>query len=380
MPKPANLKPGQVPLKYARNMLQVVAAQGYNPAELLHSLQFPVDPLAADADRDAMIDARLYTRLYRRVMWLLQDESFGLGLRQRTPAGSFRMLALFIIHCETLGQALQRAAEFMSFCRTLTDTPSGVKYPVQVLEDGSARFRFPDDGDLAGSGDVDQQRYTTAHTMAIWRRFCQWLIGKPLDLRAVHLQAPEPDKRAYFDQLFDTELVFGAEHNAFFMPSYTLDCPLVRTEDSLRRFLRDAPYHLLVSPDEDDSTLLSQMKRIVGNDLSHEFPSVVAMADRLHMSVRTLRRRLKEHGTTYQQFKDELRREHAMRWLNQPELKINAISALLGFDEPSAFHRSFKKWTGMTPGEYRASRQSLTHDTVLPDAVDNDKRLDFDGR
>ena len=47
-----------------------------------------------------------------------------------------------------------------------------------------------------------------------------------------------------------------------------------------------------------------------------------------------------------------------MRWLNQPELKINAVSALLGFDEPSAFHRSFKKWTGMTPGEYRNSRHT----------------------
>ncbi|MBO6754001.1 MAG: helix-turn-helix transcriptional regulator, partial [Spongiibacter sp.] len=90
----------------------------------------------------------------------------------------------------------------------------------------------------------------------------------------------------------------------------------------------------------------------------HEFPSVVTMAEHLSMSVRTLRRRLKDLGTTYQQFKDELRKEHALRWLNQPELKINAVSALLGFDEPSAFHRSFKKWTGMTPGEYRASRQS----------------------
>jgi AraC-like DNA-binding protein len=97
------------------------------------------------------------------------------------------------------------------------------------------------------------------------------------------------------------------------------------------------------------------MRRVVGHDLSREFPSVVDMADALHMSVRTLRRRLKEVGTTYQEFKDQTRCEAASRLLSRPELKVNAVAALLGFDEPSAFHRSFKKWTGATPGEYRQS-------------------------
>jgi len=347
-----------VPLKYARSMLQVAEAQGYNGAELLRSLQLPIDPLSPSADLDSPIDAQYYSQIYRRVMWLLQDESFGLGLRQRTPAGSFRMLSLFIIHCETLEQALRRAAEFIVFCRTLSDVPSAARRPVERLGDGTAFYRFPSDVELAESDDTIDQRYTMAHTMAIWRRFCQWLIGKPLELIAVHMQASAPDNPEYFEHLFNCEIHYGREHNAFLLAEHCLDCPLIHTEESLRKFLRDAPYHLLVSQDDDDSSLLSQMKRIVGNDLSHEFPSVVTMAENLNMSVRTLRRRLKDLGTTYQQFKDELRKEHALRWLNQPELKINAVSALLGFDEPSAFHRSFKKWTGMTPGEYRASRQS----------------------
>jgi AraC-like DNA-binding protein len=104
---------------------------------------------------------------------------------------------------------------------------------------------------------------------------------------------------------------------------------------------------------ESDEGILAQMRRVVGPDLSREFPSVVEMAQYMHMSVRTLRRRLKDEGTTYQEFKDQTRREAAQQLLSRPELKINAIAAMLGFDEPSAFHRSFKKWTGNTPGEYR---------------------------
>lgn len=361
MPPYTNAHKDPVPLKYARSMLQVAEAQGYDSAELLRSLQLPINPMAENADLDAPIDAHYYSLIYRRVMWLLQDESFGLGLRQRTPAGSFRMLTLFIIHCETLEQALRRASEFIIFCRTLSDVPSAAHKPVERLGNGTAFYRFPSDTELAESDDTDEQRHTIAYTMAIWRRFCQWLIGKPLELIAVHLQSSKPDNTRYFEQLFGCEIVYGCDHNAFLLAEYCLDCPLVHTEESLRKFLRDAPYHLLVSQEDDDSSLLSQMKRIVGNDLSHEFPSVVAMSAHLNMSVRTLRRRLKEFGTTYQQFKDELRKEHAMRWLNQPELKINAVSALLGFDEPSAFHRSFKKWTGMTPGEYRASRQPAAY-------------------
>jgi AraC-like DNA-binding protein len=345
-------------------MLQVAEAQGYSCDELLRTLQLPFNPMAPGADLNTLIDSRDYSQIYNRVMCLLQDESFGLGLQRRTPAGSFRMLCLFIIHCETLGQALQRASEFINFCRSLSDMHTAPKRPVERLGNGTAIYRFAQSADLVDTADQTisdlDASYTTARMMAIWRRFCQWLIGKPLDLLGVYLQVQSPDKNNYFEQLFGCEIYYGSEHNAFLIAEHNLDCPLIHTEDSLRKFLRNAPYHLLVAQENEDSSLLSQMKRIIGTDLSHEFPSVVAMAEQLHMSVRTLRRRLKDLDTTYQHFKDELRKEHACRWLNQPELKINAVSALLGFDEPSAFHRSFKKWTGMTPGEYRASRQPDT--------------------
>ena len=71
------------------------------------------------------------------------------------------------------------------------------------------------------------------------------------------------------------------------------------------------------------------------------------------MSVSTPVAASNKENTTYQKFKDITRRDAAIHYLKQPELKINAISALMGYDEPSVFHRSFKKWTNVTPGEYR---------------------------
>ena len=72
------------------------------------------------------------------------------------------------------------------------------------------------------------------------------------------------------------------------------------------------------------------------------------------MSAPTLRRRLKREGTTFQQLKDTCRCEAAKDYLGRSDLSINAVARQMGFTDPSAFHRSFKKWTGKTPGDYRA--------------------------
>ena len=71
------------------------------------------------------------------------------------------------------------------------------------------------------------------------------------------------------------------------------------------------------------------------------------------MTVRTLQRHLQQAGTSYQEILDQLRRELAEHYLIRSELAVQDIAHYLGFTESRSFHRSFKHWTGMTPGEYR---------------------------
>jgi AraC-like DNA-binding protein len=73
------------------------------------------------------------------------------------------------------------------------------------------------------------------------------------------------------------------------------------------------------------------------------------------MSARTLHRRLTQEGTSFQQLKDGFRAGLARHYLSRQELSIDAIATLMGFQDNSAFYRSFRKWTGMSPGEYRRS-------------------------
>jgi AraC-like DNA-binding protein len=84
-------------------------------------------------------------------------------------------------------------------------------------------------------------------------------------------------------------------------------------------------------------------------------PGARDVASALNMSARTLHRRLTQEGTSFQQIKDNFRTALARHYLGRPELSIDAIATLMGFQDNSAFYRSFRKWTGMSPGEYRRS-------------------------
>jgi AraC-like DNA-binding protein len=347
--------PDTVPLKYIRTLVRVAEEQGYDVSRMAARLELPASMFSRQADPLQEIPAEYYNRVYGFVMSMLQDESLGISMKQPTPSGSFRMMSLYLIHCSNLEQAFIRAHEFQSFCRQLAGAAPVMHPPLQHLQGDRVLHIFPDSGEFAAQNS-DLAWYSIAHTMAVWRRFCSWLIGSHIDLYEVHIQLPEPAEPSYLKRIFDCQMLFGQECNGLVFDQKYLAAPLVQNEESLRQFLRNAPYHLLANSEVDsDEGILAQMRRVVGNDLSREFPSVVDMADSLHVSVRTLRRRLKEVGTTYQEFKDLTRCEAASRLLSRPELRVNAVAALLGFDEPSAFHRSFKKWTGATPGEYRQS-------------------------
>ncbi len=347
-----------VPLKYLRTLVRTAEAQGYDSATMAQRLDLPAAVFSPSADPEQAVAAEHYNACYTYIMSMLQDESLGVSMKQPNPAGSFRMMCRHLIHCDTLEQAMLRAVEFQSFCRSLVGASPLDRNPLRPLERDKVLFIFPDSSEFAAQ-DSELAWYAIAHTLAIWRRFCSWLIGSNIELREVRIQLPQPQAYTHLQRIFECPIQFEQSHNGIVFDAGLLDARLVHDEESLQRFLRSAPYHLLANTEiESDDGIIAQMRRVVGPDLSRDFPSVVDMAEQLNMSVRTLRRRLKDVDTTYQAFKDETRCEAARQLLSRPELKVNAVAAMLGFDEPSAFHRSFKKWTGSTLGEYRQTLYS----------------------
>lgn len=92
------------------------------------------------------------------------------------------------------------------------------------------------------------------------------------------------------------------------------------------------------------------------------------MAQRLHQSERSLQRRLAAEGCRFAELLDQVRRELAQRYIADPRLALGEVAYLLGFAEPSPFHRAFRRWTGMTPTAARRQQAEQAEQALAPDA------------
>jgi AraC-like DNA-binding protein len=154
--------------------------------------------------------------------------------------------------------------------------------------------------------------------------------------------------------MFPCDHWFEAGRNCIVFPARYLDAPVVRTPAELADFLASAPESLMRRYIEAPS-VASAVRRLMRRHEDVATLTLEETAGTLAMSTQTLRRRLREEGNGFQELKDSVRKESANAQLAGSARSINEIALALGFSEPSAFHRAFKKWTGLTPGAWRES-------------------------
>ncbi len=344
----------EVPSKYVANLLRVAAAQGCDTDKLAEAVGLPCNPLRDDPPEHLPVAA--YNRLYERITLLMQDECFGILGRNEVPAGTFRMLCHLVVHCRTLHQACDRAGEFFALCRTLRG--EAVRFRSQISVDASgqvATYTYPK-VDAARIAPGFSLQHSVAGALLTWHRLCSWLVGSPIPLFEVTLRGQPALNVERFQRIFKCNIQFNAPRNTFSFPAHFLNAPIHHSEESLNEFLRNAPYYLVAqveSEEEAPQDLVALVKQWLARDFSHHMASCDDLAQALGLSARSLRRKLAERETSFQALKDERRTEIACQFLSSSELTIHAVAALMGFDEPSAFQRAFKKWTGLTPGQFR---------------------------
>ncbi len=145
---------------------------------------------------------------------------------------------------------------------------------------------------------------------------------------------------------------FGEENNEISLDTALLALPVHGADLRLGRLLdRYADEMLRKLPRAEG--FVESVRRVIAETLRGGDPSIECVATCLGLSTRTLQRRLREAGTTHKQLLDQLRHVLALRYADTEGLSFGEVAFLLGFSEPSAFHRAFKRWTGVAPGEYR---------------------------
>lgn len=330
-----------LPLCYLRLLLEPTAARGLDTGAVLHEAGLLPRQLA---DAFHPVPLSQVGRVLRSLRRALRDELLGLGERPMRP-GSFMLVVRQMLQATTLGEALRLGC---SLYRVL--------WPECAL-------RLRRDGDEAVLEVVDTQAdrpwQGTAHLFLLHAAagLMSWMAQCAIPLRGATL--PCLPGCAGAPSLFAPPAQPGRAGQLRFEARW-LSQRVVADLQGLRTFLHYWPLGRL-PPYRSDRPVQVQVRQYLRAQDLDALPSLPELARAMGWTPKALRCQLREEGRSWRAIVETLRCEAAMRLLDRPELTVAEIGYRLGFSEPSAFHRAFKRASGQTPLGYRRQRrESLT--------------------
>jgi AraC-like DNA-binding protein len=174
-----------------------------------------------------------------------------------------------------------------------------------------------------------------------------------IPLKAVHVTHADPGYRSEYDRIFAAPVVFESDKNALLLGNAVLDYRVPAQPRYVFGVLSERAEALLKSLEESKSAR-GRVEKLLMPIVHKGEISMEAVAETLGVSRWTLSRQLKAEGVTFEKIVDELRCKLALHYLAGKKVSVNETAYLVGFSEPAAFSRAFKRWTGKSPREMRA--------------------------
>lgn len=332
-----------VPVEFVRAMVLTGEQTGVSMREVLDTAGIPKQLLSEARSR---ITSDQVASLIRELWVATDDELFGLGAVP-VARGSISLLGLSLVHTVDLRAAIHR---FVQFQRLTPGLPRvSVRYRESTVRVEMETSTLRDPGTML-----------TTFLLSSWHRIFAWLIGQRIPLMAVELPFAEPLEPENYQVVFDSPIYFGAPHASIEFSNAILDSPVVQTEQTWLEYANRAPFDIL-DRREYGTALADRVRSLLSRDLTVRMTGE-EVGRILAMSPQTLRRRLTIEGTSVTDLRDEILRDHAVTSLVRGEETIEELSQRLGFSEPSAFRRAFRRWTGSPPRTYQHRHGSARDD------------------
>jgi len=325
-----------VPVAYGLLTIELAVEHGAARASLLAGLDIPDEVLATP---EARLSMDQYSRLIDRSLRLAGDRGLGYEFGLRSNVTAHGLIGLGLISQTTVRDAIEFGIRFVRLrtpifdVRLLTEGERGIIDVREAIPFGRLR------------------EYAFDMLLVTWARMAKVLGGA----RDVELELwfdyREPDYYArYRDRLPPTRFAMGANQLRF--PAGYLDLPIETANPITAKLVTDScNRELEVLSYSEDFPARVRAALVAENG---GYPDLETVAARLFVSERTLKRRLVKSGFTFRTLLDEARCRDAIRLLRDPTLSVEAISELVGYADPANFTRAFRKWTGTSPGAYRA--------------------------
>ncbi len=279
--------------------------------------------------------------LWLRSAELITDPCFGLEAAGLWHPSYFGTLGYAWLASVTLRRALTRLERYIHV----------------VSEETQVRLENAPDGLRLNLADAIQPPAYIDLTMAVIVRMCRLNCGEDFHPRYINIIHDQPGCSSKYYSLFRAPVNFSAETDSIVFSYDNLDTRLPSGNPHMAALTDQIMIDYLAALDRDD--IVHRVKSAIIDHLNDGAVTGDRIAGELFMSVRNLHRSLEKAGTTFGRILDDTRREIAEPYVQDPSNDLTDIAFRLGYSEQSSFSRAFKRWTGMSPREFRAGRTGL---------------------
>jgi AraC-like DNA-binding protein len=303
-----------------------------------------VDPALLD-DPDNRVGFAKYVTLVRAGEALTGDAALPMKFAEVVDMAEFSVVGLLANASETM---MESFAQLNRYGQLVIE--------VDIGEDG----RFGYENHDGAMWLIDRRKHPNDFPELTESTFTRMIVGprrflpRPHVLEA-HVTHPEPPHRAEYDRIWQCPITFASRWNALRMDA-SLQNHRVRLEPRYVFGVLSAHAEQLLKDLENSKTVRGRVESLLMPVLHTGDISMDTVAAKLGQSRQTLYRNLKAEGATFEQVLDELRHKLALHYLAGKRVSVNETAYLVGFSDPAAFSRAFKRWTGATPRDVRRAR------------------------
>lgn len=317
-----------------------LSARGFDLGPALARLGLERTQLASPEFR---VPASANDALWAEAERLTGETDFGLRFAKRLDLDAFHLVGHLAASSPTLGVALERVVRFSRLLHDAGRTEVERHHGRVLLFPGCRGLPRPPPRQIA--------EFNTASAVVLIRFITARLAWAPREV-SFHHDAPrdvEPHRA-----LFGRAPRFGAAEDVIVLEEADLALPVrVSAPSRIGQYLESYAATLLAQLPESADEVREQVLRAIVSSLPSGGTTLESVAGQLSMTPRTLQRRLTDDGTTFSEIVEDARLTTAEHHLADERLTLAEISFLLGFNEPSTFHKAFRRWTGLSPGAWR---------------------------
>jgi AraC-like DNA-binding protein len=296
-------------------------------------------PILTFQDSELLFPLKQVFEFYERAARIEGCDYLGFLVGQQTQIEDLGAFGLLLHHSLTLHDAIQTAIHMIASYN------SGDR--IWLIEQGDQVWlcrKFVDELQLG-------RQYAEQHSIMIMIHLVQLAAGVNWQPTDIQLEARESKSLDEIEFLADITLHFEQDATAIVLPRSLLSLPICRSETCNLEQVRTAYQELHRSAPA--TTFPGSVRQVIASQLKENCPDIQLVADILGLSVRTLQRQLNEARLTYSQLVQQVRFDQAIQLVSDPSLKLNDISAELGYTDAANFTRAFRRWVGVTPSEFR---------------------------